>query len=1287
MLWQKVILFATLAPTLLAQVLYVDNHASTNPLTVCGNLSSPCPTLEAALNNNMTLDSVTVQILSSSLILSQPIMLDNSRATAFHLRGRDPNGTMITCSNTSVDMPGLVFMRLKNVSISNINISGCGALRTYEFTETYVVEPNTSYDLRAVIHLQLINNVSITNLNAIGNQGAGIAIIDPQGGRMTISKSHFTNNHVPQQDSRNYSGGMGVFVREGREGGERDSVQLEISHCNFENNQASFTQLYSFVNAFNRPLSGNGRGGWLDVILWHNTSGYSITVSDSLFRNNTAYVGAGTAIQLNDNSNHNQVTIERCIFEKNGCIEGLETGAGGGVIFGYGFQKSVFQPFENNVLFKDTVFKENCAEVGGGLIFFTSRTNSLQVSISNTFVMDNCTWLENEAHIGAAVDILPNVFNRVEEGFLPTLVFKDCNFINNRLAFQQLELYQSFGSGILFSSLINIDFLGTLLFQDNTGTALVIVNAIVDFTQCDAVFVGNTGLQGGAISLTGVSAMLIGPGRTYNFTNNRATDRGGAIYNYLIDDHDFVASRSCFISYTEYEVLGSEWNVSFYFFNNIAGTYGHSIFSSSLLSCIQLILTEQDLHSDQDLNTSMIFRWPEVFHYDDRNENQIATEGGSFMVTESLPFHIIPGDEHELGITTVDDIGQEIEMIFRASVLNASNDDMRVDDGFSCLSGNTIEIRGGIESSGVLLLETITSRKNSIGMDIILSPCPPGFLLTDNKCTCSIDNYSGIVSCDTTNFQANMKLGYWAGYIDNDTFVTGVCPLSFCAYNGLDYEREVPLPKITTTSDLDEHICGPTRSGILCGGCKPGYSVFYHSPKYNCHKSEYCQWGWLFYILSELVPVTLMFVIILVLNINFTSGTISGFILFSQLLDTVLVNGSGVVKYPKGVSVLSWGYQLIYGIFTMEFFNIEPLSFCLWDGATVLDVLAFRYVTIVYAFLLVLLTLLFLKYHGHIFAGKYIRITTIKNSVVHGLSAFIILCYAQTTKVSIYILISGYIRGQNGEILSSQVLLNGDIGFFSVDHLPYALPAIACLLTISTIPPLLLILYPSVNKILAFCKLSETKTVKGVSRMIPINKLKPFLDSFQGCFKDHLRFFAGIYFLYRWIALLMFALVPTVTGFYMSLGNAYILVLMLHTVFQPYTDRVYNIVDGCLLAILAVIYSIAGYNYLFSQGNIEPYAIQSTYITTTASIQLILIYIPIIGMAVYLIFLLYQRITQKSKKNHPISSFVIVEPPRELVRSVDINDLLDGPDEFPARMLEADFERSQSSTLDTRPSD
>ena len=1257
-----------LVQSALAHMLYVDGDASTDTSTVCGNLSSPCPTLEAALDNT-ALDSVTVQVLSSTLTLNDLILVNRSIATAFHLRGCDPDGTLITCSTET--MPGLVFLGLDNVTISDIHISGCGALWNYR--NLFVGEPNTTY--RAAIHLHRVSNASITNLNATNNHGAGLAIVDLQRGTVIIADSHFTNNRVPKRDRTMYAGGGGIFVREGREAGP---IKLELSHCTFDINQATSTRFYTFLNVFNRPHSGTGRGGGLDIVLQERAINNSIKVSHCSFERNSAYLGGGLAIQLYDDTGNNHISIEHSEIAENGCDEEEGTGSGGGAHFGYSFTTG--EPYSNNFSIKNITFRGNCAEQGGGMAFFTSRSNLVEASLSNMFSLDNCTWIGNEAYIGAAVDISPHTVSRTQAGFLPLLVFKNSTFIENRVLFRKLDLEQSFGSGALFSSLINLKIDGLLRFERNTGSALVVVNAILDFTECDAVFVGNTGVQGGAISLTGVSAMIIGPGRTYNFTDNSATDRGGAIYNYLIDDHDFAASRSCFILYSDDRVRGPEWNVSFHFLNNTAGTYGHAIFSSSISSCTR---TEQQLSGNETWNTSLIFRWPEVFYYDNRTtENQIATECGSFYATEPLPFHVIPGHSNKLGITTIDDIGQEIETIFRASIMNASNESIHVDDAFSCLTGNYIELKGEPESSGRLLLQTISSRKNSIVLSVTLLPCPPGFVMTGNECTCSIDNYAGIVSCDLDSFQANIKMGYWAGYVENNTFVTGICPLTFCSYSDAEFERVVPLPNITNGSHLDEYICGPTRSGILCGSCKPGYSVFYHSPNYSCHRSQYCKWGWLFYILSELVPVTVLFAVILTLNINFTSGRISGFILFSQLLDSVIVNGSGVVQYPQSLSVLSWGYQLIYGVFTMEFFNIEPFSFCLWEGATVLDVLAFRYVTIVYAFLLVLVTLLLLKYCGHMLAGKYVRITTIKNSVVHGLSAFIILCYAQTTKVSIYLLISGYVRKEEGEILSSQVFFNGDIGLFSTEHLPYALPAFACLMTISIIPPVLLILYPSVNKILAFCKLSDAKSVKRASRMVPISKLKPFLDSFQGCFKDHLRFFAGIYFLYRWIALLMFALVPTITGFYMSLGIAYILVLMLHTVCQPYASRVHNIVDGCLLANLAIIYSITGYNYLFSQGVIETYEIQSTYIATTSSIQLILIYLPIIGMAVYLAFLLCQSVTHKSKRKRTSSAYVVVKRPRIQVTSTDIEELLNGPDEFPPRMLEANYETfhvSQSS--------
>ena len=211
---------ALLALGALAQVLYIDGSASN--VTARGHHSSPCPSLEAALRNKR----------SSTLTLSQPIVLENS--ATFHLRGRDPDGTLITCSNTSENLPGLVFTRLDNVTISEVQISGRGAVRTY------VVYPDTVSNYSAVIHLHWCKDVNITSLNASHNHGAGIAIIDPLGDTMTISYSHFTNNHVRGRDLMIYEGGTGIYVRVSGSGSDRELLLLCLFNCTFENNRTTF---------------------------------------------------------------------------------------------------------------------------------------------------------------------------------------------------------------------------------------------------------------------------------------------------------------------------------------------------------------------------------------------------------------------------------------------------------------------------------------------------------------------------------------------------------------------------------------------------------------------------------------------------------------------------------------------------------------------------------------------------------------------------------------------------------------------------------------------------------------------------------------------------------------------------------------------------------------------------------------------------------------------------------------------------------------------------------------
>ena len=129
--------------------------------------------------------------------------------------------------------------------------------------------------------------------------------------------------------------------------------------------------------------------------------------------------------------------------------------------------------------------------------------------------------------------------------------------------------------------------------------------------------------------------------------------------------------------------------------------------------------------------------------------------------------------------------------------------------------------------------------------------------------------------------------------------------------------------------------------GTLCGSCRPNYTVHYHSPDFLCKPVDksLCKLGWFFYILSELVPVTAVFITVLILNISFTSGAVNGFILFCQLIDSLDVDATGIITltFPQAIgrtiTYPTQVYQVIYGFFNLDFFNSEPLSFYLWNGA------------------------------------------------------------------------------------------------------------------------------------------------------------------------------------------------------------------------------------------------------------------------------------------------------------------------------------------------------------------
>ena len=160
-----------------------------------------------------------------------------------------------------------------------------------------------------------------------------------------------------------------------------------------------------------------------------------------------------------------------------------------------------------------------------------------------------------------------------------------------------------------------------------------------------------------------------------------------------------------------------------------------------------------------------------------------------------------------------------------------------------------------------------------------------------------LNAYEGIVRCNR-NFTAVIKRGYWAGYHGNQLY-TAPCPLQFCVTNTFASSEH----SLAILSDaLSLFMCGTTRHGVLCGTCKKGYSIYYHSQLFSCGSNEKCQYGAILYILSEILPVFIFFTVIVTFDISFSVGSRNGFIFFSQMvtilpLEYFMTSQSPVAEY------------------------------------------------------------------------------------------------------------------------------------------------------------------------------------------------------------------------------------------------------------------------------------------------------------------------------------------------------------------------------------------------------
>ena len=1253
-----------------AYTIHIDPEDG-HDLPTCLTGEIDCATLHyviIGINDSMTIVLANgIHVVNDTICMSD---LNNVTLIAKEVNATQAVGAVLRCGNGS--NAGLKFVRITNLSISGIRIENCGALTE----STSRINLTSIAIFRAAVCILNSTDVNIEASDFVNNRGVGLVLFDTNG-YVSVQNSIFTNNFVPEDEQLIYNGGGGLYIEhtycspglldcDYRSNPYSHDSVYSISRCNFINNHATTPPEQSASEfVYQRKTESHlfGAGGGLQIILKGISSGNRFMVNSCTFENNSAGFGGGVNVNsFQDSIRNNEFYFEFCNMSNNHAHFG-----GGGIAVGV-----LFYETDSIVSFRYTNFRQNFAASGAGMYFFSTRMKSYAIKATRVLFSD-CTWYQNSGTLGSALILAPEAFFTLTDGYLPEPEFTNCLFEGNKIIpnYEGTDVVQP-AVGILFSSTYTVNFSSSVIFVGNNGTAVSITIGSINVLQNAVIeFKNNTGVRGGALALLDFASMRLFSGSNVSFINNYASELGGAIYVSTQDELNFFFSRGCFIRYEDVTMPAKKWKVNITFENNFAGplsnvedpfspmpgdteyAWGSSVFSVTILPCIRASNTK--ITADRFLNNTFPREHGDPFTFSESCSSTlcgIATAPASIQISpEQLDsdgvLRLSPGENRNLSLTAMDDLNNIVSAVVTASVFPP--DVATVDSASLYITDSMVQVNGKLHSTFTLTLHTTGTRQISTSVQALFINCPPGFVYKaqKQKCVCSATNqvqqYLGITRCDIEKFHSLLTKRYWAGCDTNDTLLTAACPAGYCRYDDDTSNPFYSLPH--TCQELEDYLCSPRhRKGRLCGECANSYTVFFHSEQYNCKECKYGYLGWLFYILSELLPVTVVFLTVVLLNVHLTAGLWNSIILYAQIIDFIGTRSLWSSEPPQGLSTLTSFYQLIYGSFNLDFFKFEDaLSFCLWDGATVMDVLVFRYLTAAYAILLLLILLLSFKSpcwnkcqrvweRGQAAIGRSHH----KDLVIHGISAFLVLSYAFCVKVSFQLLSALQLHGQGHTPVKRVVLLSGNIEYFSVDHLPYALPAIFVLI-LTTLPPIILIAYPNGLQAISNC-LGEQRMEKlddycnepacsAIQKTFRISRFKPLFDSFQGCFKDRYRFFAGMFFLYRFLVSLISAVTTDMLTIHTTLEILSVFMLAFHAFAQPYQRQLYNYLDTFMFANLAVINALYLYNDYNSSASVK------TKVSIASTFQLILIYLPLILITVLWVLFGVTGCSKKARHN------------------------------------------------------
>ena len=1200
-----------------SHTIYVDPENGTNSPTCLtdNNSSMPCRNLSYAFQYHN--HSTEYLLYPGTHYLNSTASFTDLEEIAIRGNMKTEDVVEIRCEQ---DNSGLFFINTSYIEIESVTLYNCSTLHNSMFGPFYY----QTRLMRVGLHFYTCTNIQLTSLSVFNSCGAtGVAFFDSMG---TINVINSTFSHSTFSGSE--SGGRGLYIESSachsEDGYFQNNFPLhtETSHlflpakyniqtCTFHGNKEGLEPIRNSTKDDNiwKP------GGGLAVYLKGSAANNTVKVAGCAFVGNEATDGGGgLSIVITERASGNRIVVMDSKVKRNRCVGAWDRGcSGGGLYIGHHTMGDSLDEGKsgNYVEVSRSNFSENAAKEGGAL----SISPSLQMTTSDdqllTVCITDCHFESNKAQSGSGVFIALHPLT--VQGRPPIVEICNSSFVAN----ERNEGNFSAGVGTVYINKVPVTFRSDIHFDGNKGSALAVVGALVDFSNSEVQFVYNEGESGGAISLLGNARVLVNDATRMYFTENFAKIYGGAIYNRYIEREDMHTYTDCFIHHQDPLSSPEEWNATFHFNGNWARFGGDAIHSTSVLPCLF------------NGKISDVFHWHGWTYNNQDNSSLINSDVNSIVANTSGTLKIRAGEMFDLPLNIIDDFGHDVkdETVFIAT--SGNNSIAQVDPTFMHVSGDAIRVNGRANSTFELNLQSTGDRVWHIELPVELQNCLAGFKLSETEsglghCVCS-GNYGSTVICNEYNFTARLQNTYWMGFSPEhkNILTVSLCFSGFC-YSDPNH-KFLLLPN--SSSDLDAYICGPKhRTGVLCGECEAGYGPAVNSKTYDC---VYCEdtntaANAMYYILSVYLPLFILFLVIILFNVKLTTGPANAFILYSQVISSTFdLNADGQVPVyliSSHTFPFLQTYRFIYGIFNLDFLESFLPPLCLGTHLNALDILQLDYLVAFFPLLMIIFVIGLVKLRSY-FSCRCLtkcrflpRNFSIGSSLTHAFTAFLLLSYTNFSLASSYIVGTHPLSGDDWQQVGvSRAYFAGQFSETDTTYIiRYYIPAIFVFIVFTGLLPFLLLHYPL--RVLE----AGINRVSWLRRFYPSLKIKIILDSFQGCYKDNMRFFAGVYFLFRLAINVCYILTDTWLQQFTVQQILCVLLVLLVALCRPYKKElnIFNYVDLLIFTNLTLLNLLS--LYLFAYSQINP--IQSLPLSAFA-IQGILVFLPLLYMIGYLLWL------------------------------------------------------------------